>query len=512
MPRISCVGFLSMVRMIWIIFLISNDKHMSKLLLSSRSSVAEATASHCNVGIRKNGIQTKERQSFTKNIDQPTTATARFSLAGRKARNDSSSKEMLAQASKKWNLNAFVHDLRQKSNFLLPFSLTALQLSHHNHAGLSSICQQLKNNCHTLLINKPLLVLPTAAAAISLGISILRPTTVHAYSKHEHSKKMKPQEVIMRTLTFWKRAAPIILHYKFTQTWLYFHSKPHHRIIKSDNDEHDNNDKRPSLPWKFQYYNQQRIDDIYKTLHDKHAPEALEIILQMRGLFIKIGQVLSSRPDFIPEAFVNVMQTVQDDVPPWDANEIFDIIDKSWRTEFNLGVYDLLETFDPKVLGSASIGQVHLGKLRKDVRERMNLGKERELVAIKVMHLDAEDRFRNDFKIFKWLCRIALPGWAPIMREFESQMMTEFDYIHEAENLEIVRKNMMASPYRNQVVVPQPLLEYCTTNVLVMEFLDGVKMESAVLNDLTSALGGDSRLAKKIMEEKRRGMFNVDLL
>ena len=320
MPRISCVGFRStrMVHVLWILFLISNDKHMSKLLLSSRSSAAEATASHCNAGIRKNGIQTKERQSFTKNIDQPTAATSRFSLAGRKARNDSSSKEMLAQASK-WNLNAFMHDLRQKSNSLLPFSLTALQLSHHNHAGLSSICQRLQKNCHTMLINKPLLVLPTAAAAISLGISILRPTPVHAYSKHEHSKKMKPQEVIMRTFTFWKRAAPIILHYKFTQTWLYFHSKPHHRIIKSDNDENvnnDNNDKRSSLPWKFQYYNQQKIDDIYKTLHDKHAPEALEIILQMRGLFIKIGQVLSSRPDFIPEAYVNVMQTVQDDVPP----------------------------------------------------------------------------------------------------------------------------------------------------------------------------------------------------
>jgi len=491
---------------------------MSKLLLSSRSSVADATASHCNAGIRKNEIQsTKEsRQRFTKQHTNQPTATARFSLAGgRKARNDSSSKTMLTQEASKWNLNTFMHDLRQKSNSLLPLSLTAtaLQLCHHNHAGISSICQRLQNNCHHLLINKPLFVLPSAAAALSLGISILRPTPAHAYSKHKHSKKMKPQEVIIRTFTFWKRAAPIILHYKFTQTWLYLHSNPHHPIRENDNEDNVNNGnihskrKQRSLPWKFQYYNQQKRDDIYKTLHDQYAPEALDIILQMRGLFIKIGQVLSSRPDFIPEAYVNIMQTVQDDVPPWDANEIFDIIDKSWRMEFNLGVHDLLESFDTKVLGSASIGQVHLGKLRKDVRERMNLGKERELVAIKVMHLDAEDRFRNDFKIFKWLCRVALPGWTPILRELESQMMTEFDYIHEAENLEVVRKNMMASPYRNQVVVPQPLLEYCTTNVLMMEYLDGVKMESAVLNDLTNALRGDNGLAKKIMEEKRRGMW-----
>jgi aarF domain-containing kinase len=358
---------------------------------------------------------------------------------------------------------------------------------------------------------KPLLA-PAAAAAAGLSfsiISILRATPAHAYSENKHSKKMKPQEVITRTLTFWKRAAPIILHYKFTQTWLNLHHSNSNRCITNNNNDENAYATKfnwPSFPSLFQYYDQQKRDKIYEELHERYAPEALDIVLQMRGLFIKIGQVLSSRPDFIPEAYVNIMQTVQDDVPAWDASEIFDVIDKSWRRNFNLGVYDLLQEFDPEVLGSASIGQVHLGKLRKDVRKRMNLGKERELVAIKVMHLDAEDRFRNDFKIFKWLCRLALPGWTPILRELESQMMTEFDYIHEADNLEIVRKNMMASPYRNKVVVPQPLLEYCTPNVLIMEYLDGVKLESAILSDLTSALRGDEGLAKIIMEEKRRGM------
>jgi hypothetical protein len=485
----SCISIKTSVLFLWIISI-----SIIKL------SFAEATRNAPQGGINNIAKQLKNLGILENNRNQP-----KIPLSFQDGKDSS-----IAEASK-WNFQRLIHSFnRQISNASLPFSLTALHQCHHNHnqyKASSTVYQRL----NPLWKQKPLLA-PAAAAAAGLSfsiISILRATPAHAYSENKHSKKMKPQEVITRTLTFWKRAAPIILHYKFTQTWLNLHHSNSNRCITNNNNDENAYATKfnwPSFPSLFQYYDQQKRDKIYEELHERYAPEALDIVLQMRGLFIKIGQVLSSRPDFIPEAYVNIMQTVQDDVPAWDASEIFDIIDKSWRRNFNLGVYDLLQEFDPEVLGSASIGQVHLGKLRKDVRKRMNLGKERELVAIKVMHLDAEDRFRNDFKIFKWLCRLALPGWTPILRELESQMMTEFDYIHEADNLEIVRKNMMASPYRNKVVVPQPLLEYCTPNVLIMEYLDGVKLESAILSDLTSALRGDEGLAKSIMEEKRRGM------
>ena len=84
-------------------------------------------------------------------------------------------------------------------------------------------------------------------------------------------------------------------------------------------------------------------------------------------------------------------------------------------------------------------------------------------------------------------------------------MMTEFDYNREAMNLKTVRRNMMESPYRNKVVVPQPIAKYSTQNVLIMEYLDGTKFEKAIENDLIEALGGDTKLAKSYVREKRTG-------
>ena len=350
----------------------------------------------------------------------------------------------------------------------------------------------------------------------AVSLNLLRTSPAHASTKnrsYKHAKKMKPQEIISRTLSFWRQATPIILHYKFTQIWLDLHSRQSH-LVESDHDLIDCDRIVRFGPLTMKYYDRQKRDEIYEKLHSRYADKALDIILEMRGLFIKIGQVLSSRPDFIPEQYVNVMQVVQDEVPPWTGEEIRDVVEESWQRNFGLSVDDILESFELDVLGSASIGQVHKGIVREEVVEKLKskgfsdygLSKKRE-VAIKVMHLDAEDRFRNDFKIFKWLCRVALPGWSPILRELESQMMTEFDYLYEANNLDQVRKNMMASPYRKKVVVPMPVKGFCTENVLIMEYLDGVKLETAILNDITDALNGNRSLAKLIMEDQRRGKY-----
>ena len=85
--------------------------------------------------------------------------------------------------------------------------------------------------------------------------------------------------------------------------------------------------------------------------------------------------------------------------------------------------------------------------------------------------------------------------------------MTEFDYRNEASNLHDVRKNMMNSPYRNKVRVPEPLIKFSTRNVLIMEKLEGDKLVSVAENSLTKALNGDVNLAKRLIEERRSGMF-----
>ena len=131
---------------------------------------------------------------------------------------------------------------------------------------------------------------------------------------------------------------------------------------------------------------------------------------------MKIGQVLSSRPDFVPSQYIDLLQTLQDDVPPLDEVEIIDIVkDSLWR-DHGLELGEVFEGGQLEgVLGTASIGQVHKATLTEDFFHKVMDGdayRGRRAVAVKVMHLDAEDRFRNDFKILKVrTCTWSLPNF-----------------------------------------------------------------------------------------------------
>ena len=281
---------------------------------------------------------------------------------------------------------------------------------------------------------------------------------------------VNPLEPTIRALKFWRRVAPIVVHYKFTEYWL--------KVAHVD-------DKKKRY-------------EIWEKLHSTHAPAGLKCILELRGLFVKIGQVMSSRADFIPRQYVDVFSELQDSVPPWEKDRVQQIVQQSLMESQGLQLDDVFETFD-EVLGSASIGQVHKAKLTPQFGG--------EVVAVKVMHPNAETRFRNDFKIFRTLCKVALPGWDPILRELEMQMMTEFDYTNEGNNLLRVGKNMAKSPYANKVKVPHPMLDLCSKNLLVMEYLEGKKLAVSIEDKLASILGGDRLVARKVLKAKQQALF-----
>lgn len=283
-------------------------------------------------------------------------------------------------------------------------------------------------------------------------------------------------EATRRAVYFWTRAGPMVIHYRFTQWWL--------------GASHANRAKR---------------DVVYGSLHDRYCHPCLDIILHLKGLYVKIGQVLSARPDFVPRQYVQLFATVQDAIPQWPIEEVEDIIQRELHTEYGLTMGDVFESIDPVALGSASIGQVHKAVLRSPWDKsdgRYNCGK---IVAVKVMHPGAKDRFRHDFSVFKWLCRVALPGWKPVLQELERQIMTEFDYRNEAASLEQVRSNMAQTRYADKICIPQPLLGLCSTNLLVMQMLEGKKLSDAIEDRLTVALGGDRKLVHDFMQKKQEG-------
>ncbi len=237
---------------------------------------------------------------------------------------------------------------------------------------------------------------------------ITHPTRANAQdtTQNAHAKKMGKIEVLSRVSCFWWRAAPIIVHYKFTQAWV----NVRYRKIYNGIDDITNNRLDEEI-------RRGRRDEIYDELHDKYASIVLDLLLDMRGLFIKIGQVVSSRPDFIPRQYIDCLSSLQDDVPPWDTGEIKQIVADSLG--FHHGLLDfesVFSHFDESPIGSASIGQVHRATLTdefmnkiKSMNKKNSQNKDKvprvyhggRQVAVKVMHLDAEDRFRNDLKIFK---------------------------------------------------------------------------------------------------------------
>mmetsp|Transcript_20227 Transcript_20227/g.28630 ORF Transcript_20227/g.28630 Transcript_20227/m.28630 type:complete len:767 (+) Transcript_20227:111-2411(+) len=309
-------------------------------------------------------------------------------------------------------------------------------------------------------------------------------------------------ESFRRAFYFWMNAGPILCHYKLANWWL-------RKIRKA--------------PLK-----EREIE--FSKLHAKYAEPILQIILHLQGLFVKMGQVLSSRPDFCPPEFVEHFECLQDSLPPWSVDHAKDLVKSSLKETSrkrrrkarklhhhhtadskDLEWDDVFESFDEDPLGSASIGQVYRAVLRnnEDNTDYSSSSPPR-VVALKVMHPHAERRFACDFQIVRWVCRIFLPGWKQILKEVEKQMMTEFDYEREAQSMEDVRYNMKNSKYAKRVLVPEPILELCSKNLLVMEMLEGKKLTDSIEDKLADALGGDKQLVRDFLQAKRDELMASD--
>ncbi len=142
-----------------------------------------------------------------------------------------------------------------------------------------------------------------------------------------HDKQELPFHVVVgRVFSFWKKAAPIIVHYKFATLWM-------NRI---------------------KHYDRNRRDGIYESLHEKYAPKAKDVILELKGLFIKVGQVMSSRPDFMPGIYIDHFNELQDNVPAYPSEEIKSILSASLLQHHGLKFNEVFAKFTEEPLGQDS--------------------------------------------------------------------------------------------------------------------------------------------------------------
>jgi ubiquinone biosynthesis protein len=196
-------------------------------------------------------------------------------------------------------------------------------------------------------------------------------------------------------------------------------------------------------------------------------PQGLRMALEELGpTYIKLGQILSTRPDLIPVEFLRELAKLQDKVPPFSAQDARKIIE----TELGAAVEDLFADFDDDPLASASIGQVHRATLRTH-----------QEIAVKVQRPGIQRIVEADLEIMLHLAtlmeknieELAFHRPVNIVNEFARTLEKELDYQLEAANTKRAAFNFASDPY---TCVPSIYDEFSTARVLTTAFVDGIKV------------------------------------
>ncbi len=203
---------------------------------------------------------------------------------------------------------------------------------------------------------------------------------------------------------------------------------------------------------------------------EKHSrPERVRMALEELGpTFIKLGQILSTRPDLVPLEYSDELSKLQDNVPPFSYEEVEAIIIQ----ELGKPPEDLFDHFDPEPLAAASIGQVH--------RARLPGGDE---VVVKVQRPGIRKTVEVDLEILLHLASLmerhveemVVQRPTRIVEEFARSLEKEIDYTIEAYHTERFSRQFLGD---HTVYVPTVYREYNSSRVLTIEYVDGIKVSN----------------------------------
>ncbi|HBH62737.1 MAG TPA: hypothetical protein DDX85_13580 [Nitrospiraceae bacterium] len=219
--------------------------------------------------------------------------------------------------------------------------------------------------------------------------------------------------------------------------------------------------------------------------------------------FIKLAQMLSTRPDLVTEEYANEFKKLQDRVPPFSSDKAVQMIE----AEFKVPLADLFEDFQMVPVAAASIAQVHTALLSTG-----------EKVIVKVQRPDIPDIIETDIIILGAIARLMLK-YIPeskyfdpegIVNEFAKTVKRELDFILEAKNAQRFRKNFEGHP---DIYIPAVYPDYLSARVIVMERIEGAKIDDMkAIDDLgidrrALARKGVDAYFKMIFED---GFFHAD--
>ena len=198
--------------------------------------------------------------------------------------------------------------------------------------------------------------------------------------------------------------------------------------------------------------------------------EKMRLVCEELGpTFVKFGQILSNRPDLLPEELILQLEKLQDNVPPMPSNIAQGVVEE----ELKKTVDELFAYFEPEAFASASMAQVH--------RATLFTG---EKVAIKVQRPGIKQTILEDIRVMYSLAEIfvkripSLKSFDPhgLVRSFEESILKELDFIHESVNIQRFTNNLTADFTDKTTHAPKVHRTYTTSRILVLEFISGIKI------------------------------------
>ncbi len=234
-------------------------------------------------------------------------------------------------------------------------------------------------------------------------------------------------------------------------------------------------------------------------------PQHIRATMEELGTtFIKLGQLLSTRPDLLPPEYLLEFAKLQDEAPPFDADVAIEIVEM----ELNQSIESVFAHFDRKPMAAASIGQVHAARLQDGTE-----------VIVKVRRPDVVEQVEEDLEILHNIAAAMNRRWEfakrydllGLVQEFALTLRAELDYIREGQNAERFAANFVGD---KTVHIPRIYWDTTTSRVLTQERIRGVKVSELTALDKFGidrrelAKRGTQAILKMIFED---GFFHADL-
>ncbi|MGD8991775.1 MAG: AarF/UbiB family protein [Desulfobacterales bacterium] len=233
-------------------------------------------------------------------------------------------------------------------------------------------------------------------------------------------------------------------------------------------------------------------------------PQRLRLAFEELGpTYIKLGQILSTRPDLVPVDILEELARLQDEVPPFPFEAVRGVIE----SEFGVSAEEVFDQLDEQPLASASIGQVHKA-----------LTRDGEPVAVKFQRPDIQKIIEVDLEIMLHLATLAerhiqefeIHRPVKIVEEFARILEKEIDYNNEATNMERIARRFLDVPH---VYIPAVFREFTTSRVLTTELIEGIKIsksEAIVEAGLDQEIIADRVVGLVFKQAFEYGFFHAD--